>query len=233
MTAKFLIVGASSGTGIHLTEQLLSKSCEVGIVIRNTTKAKEIFKSKYDTLKTVVNYEFGVSKDNSQLEKALAWADVIINNMGPVYGSNSQVATFDSMCELINLIQKLKDFTNKKFIMISSLLVTSPYHPISWILNTIIPYVLGWKLLAENELRKSKLNYIIVRPGHLKDGNYGGDLSKLSPVLFSQGDKIRGPIHRENLANTIINLVDNKELRLRTTIDVEECKEKQSFDVNA
>ena len=108
--------------------------------------------------------------------------------------------------------------------MISSLFITRPYNYVAFIINSILPYCYGWKALAENELRRSKLDYLIVRPGRLMDTSSSKDKSKVfEPVLFNQGDRIKGKISRDNLSNTILNLLTDKNIEnkiSKITIDV-------------
>ena len=200
---KYLVVGATSGTGIHLVNQLLERNLEVGIVVRNTNKAKDLF--AINKISKVVEHEFGVTINNTELTKAIEWCDIIISNLGSVYGGNPQLSDYESHKLLITLAEK---YENKKYVMISSLFITRPYNYVAFIINSILPYCYGWKALAENELRRSKLDYLIVRPGRLMDTSSSKDKSKVfEPVLFNQGDRIKGKISRDNLSNTILNLL--------------------------
>jgi hypothetical protein len=51
-------------------------------------------------------------------------------------------------------------------ILISTGCITRPYSIPSLILNHICGNVMTWKLLAENLLRTSGLDYTIIRPGN-------------------------------------------------------------------
>ena len=64
-----------------------------------------------------------------------------------------------------------------------------PWNPITVLLNTLVPDVYHWKAKAENYLRKSGLNYAIVRPPALE-----GDQKNLVVTQYSidQGDKVSG-----------------------------------------
>jgi len=57
----------------------------------------------------------------------------------------------------------------KKFVLISSSLVSKPFSPIAILLNTLVPDVMLWKYEAECLLRKSGINYAIIRPSGLLD----------------------------------------------------------------
>ena len=63
-----------------------------------------------------------------------------------------------------NLVMAARNASVGRFILVSSLGVTHPEHP----LNNF-GRVLDWKLKGENVLRTSGLNYTIIRPGGLTD----------------------------------------------------------------
>jgi hypothetical protein len=54
--------------------------------------------------------------------------------------------------------------------LLSAALITRAWNPVSLFLNMILSNVYAHKAKAENYLRKSDLNYTIVRPGGLKGG---------------------------------------------------------------
>lgn len=68
----------------------------------------------------------------------------------------------------------------------SSAYITRPYSFVSFILNFLINDVMAWKLKGENALRKSGLNYKIIRPGHLLEGE------PLNGVVIGQKDRVKG-----------------------------------------
>ena len=61
-----------------------------------------------------------------------------------------------------------KKYNVRKYILVSALKITHPYSQVSFILNTLIDDVFHWKIKAENYLKKSGLNYSIIRPGKLE-----------------------------------------------------------------
>jgi len=145
---------------------------------------------------------------------------MVISNLGPKgENDNAQVCDYQSIVLMVRLC-KMTDFGQKKFTIISSLYVTRPLTFVAFFLNSMVPNVLGWKVMAENELRKSKLNYLIVRPGRLVDTE--SKEKDLGKILYSQGDKIKGQICRQNLARVLLGLVNESSLPSRTTIDVVE-----------
>ena len=76
--------------------------------------------------------------------------------------------------------------------------VTRPSNKVALMLNSMLGDTLGWKLKAENLLRKSGLDYVIVRPGGLKGGKdvdhiETQDIIEQFPQI-GQGDNISGRV---------------------------------------
>src|SRR5262249_15321202 len=80
------------------------------------------------------------------------------------------------------------------FVLVSSIGVTNPDHPINRFGN-----VMAWKLRGEDVLRGSGLTYTIVRPGGLID-----DPGGRKGVRFAQGDPISGRVTRADTATACI-----------------------------
>lgn len=65
------------------------------------------------------------------------------------------------------LIDICKKNNVDKFILISALGINRPYNPIVFLINQIGDYTFHWKTFGENYLRRSGIDYTIVRPGGL------------------------------------------------------------------
>jgi len=115
--------------------------------------------------------------------------------------------------------------------------VTRPFSFISLLLNTIGNYVMKWKLLQENELRKSGLPYLIVRPGgerhfilaqpsHVSSTPpppHAGLTNKMGleeRVEFLPFDSRSGRISREAVANICIRALSMKNLPTNATVNI-------------
>merc|ERR1712086_481124 len=92
----------------------------------------------------------------------------------------------------------------KKFILVSSMCVTRPETFVAFILNTIVPNCLGHKLEAENYIRQSGLDYVVVRPGGLGgvqnmtiEQEHDANLVKPCTPDIAQGDNVwAGTLYR-------------------------------------
>lgn len=168
MYSEYLIVGATGGTGTHIVNDLINQGKNVTLIVRDKTKAKEIFKENYEKIKEVLEAQLGIGYvlKNEQIKSAFQKCDCIISTIGSNTHSNPKINEYNSIKELIQLAEG-ENSKIKKFVFVTSLYITRPYTFVAYLLNNIIPFVLGWKSLAENKLRLSKLNYMIVRPGGL------------------------------------------------------------------
>jgi len=168
MYNNYIIFGSTGGTGIHIVNNLLEQGKNITIVVRDNTKAKTIFKDNYDRIKLVIEEKMGqgTSTKNEELKKALKSSDCLISAIGSSIKSNPKLDEYVTVKELIELAEEANV---KKFVLITSLYITRPYTFVAFLLNNLLPFVLGWKSLAENKLRLSKLNYMIIRPGGLND----------------------------------------------------------------
>merc|ERR1712228_415150 len=105
------------------------------------------------------------------------------------------------------LIDAAKKHKIEKFILVTSMYITRPNAFISFFLNTLCGDCMKWKLLAENYLRKSGLDYVVIRPGGLKGEKYDtinpGAIEGQVPIV-RQGDKGRGDIKRSSVGKFIV-----------------------------
>ena len=223
--SKYLIAGATGRTGIELVNRLIKQDKKVHIIVRNKTNAKQIFKESYEKIDKIIEVDLGkdvANKEylnNQDLKDSIEWCDVLVSAIGSSLGGDPQQSDYTSTVDLITLCENSENkFIGKIFVLVSSLFVTRPFSFPAIMLNYLIPYVLGWKALAENRIRHSDLNYLIVRPGQLTTNT-----SEKKSIGIYQGDKIKGKISREEVALTIIEALNDPQINKgRTTIDIVE-----------
>lgn len=98
----------------------------------------------------------------------------------------------------------------------SSALITKILHPFPIVLDTFTD-VYQFKAKAENYLRKSGLNYVIIRPGGLK-GDF--NLKEYGPTNYRlyQGDNAGGGrVHRSTVARLMVDSLRSKTLKNNVT----------------
>ena len=117
----------------------------------------------------------------------------------------------------------------KKFILVSSMCVTRPETFVAFILNTIVPNCLGHKLEAENYIRQSGLDYVVVRPGGLGgvqnmtiEQEHDANLVKPCTPDIAQWDNVwAGTLYRPTVGRVIAeNIIEDKGLPTKLTFEV-------------
>ena len=221
---KFLVVGATGGSGQEIVNLLISKGKSVSIIVRNKTNAKTIFKENYEKIEKVIEFELGLSQLKCEIEpnyseellEGLNWCDVLISSIGTPYGQSPQQCDYMAVVDLLNHCLKSENkFLEKQVIYVSTMYITRPRSFVALMLNSLMSNVMGWKALAENRIRQSGLNYLIVRPGRLVN------LRSPRTVEVHQGDKCKGQISRMNLANMILHsLTDSSVNKGKVTVEV-------------
>ena len=83
---------------------------------------------------------------------------------------------------------------------VSAALIERPWNIITFALDLYLPNVFFWKVRGENYLRKSGINYAIVRPTHIVGDQKTNTLTKFT---VDQGDRILGEINRYTLGHLV------------------------------
>jgi len=122
---------------------------------------------------------------------------------------------------IANLVQAALAARVRRFILISSIAVTNQQHPMN-----CFGRVLAYKQKGEHVLRNSGMDYLIIRPGGLKD-TAGGKKS----LILDQGDHIMGTISRSDLAEMCLFGLDFPgELRHTFEVIESDVEGPQSFE---
>lgn len=128
-------------------------------------------------------------------------------------------------------VESIKAYGKKvdtpQVILISSAGVTRPNRPEIDLsqeppavrLNDQLGGILTWKLAGEELLRSSGLRYTIIRPCALTEKP--GD----QPLIFDQGDNIRGQVSREAIAELCLQVLQNPDA-VNKTFEVRETEER-------
>ncbi|KAH7424958.1 hypothetical protein KP509_11G033900 [Ceratopteris richardii] len=210
---KVLVVGCSRGVGLQATKKLLEKNeqFDVSALVRNQEKAEKAIGEECGKVKFIKG---DITKIET-LELACSGADVVICTVGATAGWRlpGSNANTPKNCEYLgvkNLSEAAARAKVKRFVLVSSMCVTRPLHPVSIILNTGFGNVLQWKLKGENALKEAYkqqtgLSYYIVRPGGLTNKKGGS-----KQIVLDQGDKCNGMITREDVATVVLACAEGK-----------------------
>jgi len=187
MKENILVAGATGRTGQIIVQKLLGRGLEPRALVRTPKQAINLFGQS-------ILYQQGDVREIETLHPAMRGVTAVISAVSadaPVGKNCPRRVDYEGVA---NLARAAKLNGVGHFILISSIAVTNPQHPMNLFGN-----ILKWKWEGEKTLRKSGLSYTIIRPGCLKE--LGGQRHQLS---FHQGDQFLGTISREDLAETCL-----------------------------
>uniref|UniRef100_A0A7N0U3G4 NAD(P)-binding domain-containing protein n=1 Tax=Kalanchoe fedtschenkoi TaxID=63787 RepID=A0A7N0U3G4_KALFE len=198
---KVFVAGATGATGKRIVEQLLAKGFSVKAGVRDVEKAKTTFTSNNPALQFV---KADVTEGSDKL------AEVIGDDSDAVICATGFRRSWDLLAPwkvdnigTVNLVEACRKRGVNRFILISSILVNGAamgqlLNPAYVFLN-VFGLVLVAKLQAENYIRKSGINYTIVRPGGLRNDHPSGNI-----VMEPEDTLYSGSISRDQVAEVAV-----------------------------
>ena len=209
MPKETLVAGATGRTGKIIIEKLLQKGIIPHVLVRD-------YPSAFDLWQDSVTYHLGDVRDIQTLLPAMSGVTAVISAIGaqsPVGKNCPKRVGYEGVA---NLVQAANTKGVKRFILISSVAVTHPEHPMNH-----FGKILEWKHQGEEVLRQSGLEYVIIRPGGLMN-TPGGERE----LRFGQGDQILGMISRSDLAEICLKALQYP-YPLHITFEVVEAEGKE------
>jgi len=208
MQTSVAVAGATGRSGIFTVRQLIQQKYHVAALVRNVEKAEKTFAAEVkQAQENGVSLRF-VHCDVSKPESVVAAIveqkyDPPVRGVISVLGATTFNPWGESSAEEVdskgvkNVVDATKQADINNFALMSSVSITKWYSFI-----TIIGLA-KWKLLGENHLRNSGLNYVIVRPPRLTD-----DVNSKLPIWVRQGDTLPMPttwMSREDAAYAMVH----------------------------
>lgn len=196
MIENTLIAGSTGGVGRQIVSQLLVDGLTPRLLVRDEERARPIFGDRPVMVA-------GDTRDPASLAPALEGIHYVICATGsrtPIGGNRPEKVDYEGVR---NLATAARAAGVLRFVLVSSIAVTRPDHPLNQ-----FGRVLDWKLKGENALRESGLEYTIIRPGGLTDEPAGKTALK-----FDQGDRISGQVSRADVARVCIAALENPAAR--------------------
>lgn len=190
-----LVAGATGRTGAWVVKRLQHHHLEHHLFVRSGAKAVELFGPEIIDKLTI-----GSIEHPEEIKAALRHVDAVICALGGnVTDPASPPPSAIDRDGIIRLATLAKEQGVKRFILISSLAVTRPEHPLNK-----YGQVLTMKLESENEVRRlyaeDGYSYTILRPGGLIDG-----APLMHSLIFDTGDRIEtGSICRSDVAEVAV-----------------------------
>nr|GEW62634.1 hypothetical protein [Tanacetum cinerariifolium] len=198
---KIFVSGATGKTGKRIVEQLLAKGFAVKAGVRDAEKAKTMFANQNQDLQ-IVNAD--VTEGPEKLAKAIGDdSDAVICATGFQYSLDVLAPWKVDYYGTVNLVDACRKVGVSRFILVSSILVNGAamgqlLNPAYIVLNAF-GLVLVAKLQAEQYIRKSGINFTIIRPGGLKNDPPIGNI-----VMEPEDTLSEGSISRDQVAEVAI-----------------------------
>ncbi|NTW69256.1 MAG: SDR family oxidoreductase [Chlorobiaceae bacterium] len=190
-----LVAGAAGRTGKWVVKSLQAHNISFRLFVRSAEKAVRLFGPEIIDRLTI-----GSVEQPAEIRAAVQNTQALISAIGGnVTDPSAPPPSAIDRDGIIRLATLAKEEGVKQFILISSLSVTKPDHPLNK-----YGKVLSMKLEAENEVRRlysePGFSYTILRPGGLLDG-----APLQHNLLFDTGDKLTtGVIQRSDVAEVAV-----------------------------
>ncbi|NTW53943.1 MAG: SDR family oxidoreductase [Chlorobaculum sp.] len=189
-----LVAGATGRTGRLVVERLQARGIEFRLFVRSGVKAVEQFGPE-----VVDRLVIGSVLSDKEVEAAVQHIDAIICAIGgEVTNPEAPPPSVIDRDGVIRLATAAKAAGVTTFVLVSSLAVTHPDHPLNK-----YGRVLDMKLAGEDGLRElygeAGFRYTVLRPGGLIDGP-----PFMHELKFDKGDRITGTIDRSDVAEVAV-----------------------------
>jgi uncharacterized protein YbjT (DUF2867 family) len=208
---RVLVIGATQGTGYRIVSLLLREGYRVRALARNEAKAKR-------TLSSPVEVVVGDITKADTLPDAIRCVDHVIFTAGVTQrpaGERLIIATeYDGVRNAITAARNT-GFSGR-FLYMTSIGVTKSSLAAVF-LNLIKRNTLKWRRFAEDEIRRSGLDYTIVRAGFLTNSPGARRAIEVSQRGYPLALKYR--ISRADVAETFVEALKHPQTR-RTTFEV-------------
>ena len=187
---KAFIPGATGQTGRRIVQELVRRDIPVKALVRNLEMAREILPAKAELV-------MGDVLNPTSLYNAMGDSTVVLCATGAKPNFNFAGPLMVDYLGTKNLVDVSKQKGIKHFVLVSSLCVSKFFHPLNlfWL-------VLFWKKQAEEYIKKSGINYTIVRPGGLKNDD------NQFPIVMEPADRLfEGSIPRTKVAQVSVEAI--------------------------
>ncbi|CAA2983116.1 Hypothetical predicted protein [Olea europaea subsp. europaea] len=205
---KIFVAGATGSTGKRIVEQLLAKGFSVKAGVRDMDKAKTTFPGNNPNLQFV---KTDVTEGSAKLADAISDdSEAVICATGFQYSWDLFAPWKVDNFGTVNLVDACRKRGVNRFILISSILVNGAamgqlLNPAYIFLNAF-GLTLVAKLQAEQYIRKSGINYTVIRPGGLRN-----DPPKGNVIMEPEDTLYEGSISRDQVAEVAVEALLHRE----------------------
>jgi putative NADH-flavin reductase len=209
--ANVLVMGASRGIGLETVKQAL----EADHAVRAMARSASSIAIRHANLETFA----GDALDLSSVRRALKGMDAVIQALGVAAGPDmvfKPVRLFSEATRI--LVPAMEETGVKRLICLTGFGAGDSRNKGGFFYNTAFHLFLGRvyddKDVQEQLIRKSKLDWVIARPGILTNGPRTGSYR----VLVDPKDWRCGFISRADVADFLVKQIDNDELLGKTPV---------------
>ncbi|KAI4298249.1 hypothetical protein L6164_031830 [Bauhinia variegata] len=198
---KIFVAVATGSTGKRIVEQLLAKGFAVKAAVRDLDKAKTALSHENPALQMV---KADVTEGSVKLAEAIGDdSEAVICATGFRPGWDLFAPWKVDNFGTVNLVEACSKVSVNRFILISSILVNGAamgqiFNP-AYIFLNVFGFTLVAKLQAEQYIRKSGINYTIIRPGGLRNDPPSGNV-----VMEPEDTLYQGTISRDQVAEVAV-----------------------------
>lgn len=200
---RVVIWGASSGLGLAIAQYFADKGTQVIGVARNPDKNPELKAICHSTF----TCDATVATEVNAVVEQLNQDDIIISTMGS-FRADIPVDYLGHR----HLIDAACHASLKRFVLVTSLGCGDSWQYLSERSKAGFGGVVREKSLAEAWLQTSDLDYTIIRPGGLKDGDVTGNGVLVEPK------EVHGLVYRQEVARLILTCLKTAEEAERSSI---------------
>jgi uncharacterized protein YbjT (DUF2867 family) len=190
---EIVIIGGHGKIAMHLHQILKEKGHTVKGLIRKEEQADDLRKAGAEPVIADIEKEDDISE-------YVGDADAVVFAAGAGPGSGKERKWSVDRDGAIKLIEAAKKNGIDKYVMISAMGLDTPRG------DEVFQVYQQAKAQADEALRNSGLNYVIVKPGRLTNDEGTGKV-KIAEKLD------RGEIRREDVAQVIAEVLDNDSIR--------------------
>ncbi|XP_030439643.2 uncharacterized protein At2g34460, chloroplastic [Syzygium oleosum] len=225
---RVFVAGATGSTGKRIVDQLLAKGFAVKAGVRDVGRARAAFPQNNPALQIV---KADVTEGSEKLAEAIGGdSEAVICATGFRPGWDLFAPWKVDNFGTVNLVEACRKLGVNRFILISSILVNGAamgqlLNP-AYIFLNVFGLTLVAKLQAEQHIRRSGINYTIVRPGGLRNEPPKGNI-----VMEPEDTLYEGSISRDQVAEVAVEALNYPESSYKVVeIVAREDAPKRSFE---
>lgn len=203
-----IVFGGAGRTGAEMVRLLLTRGEPVTVFVRPTSDRKRLAGMK-------VAFAVGDAMNRAEVDAAFAASRprVAINAIG---GRGSQVGFWDTTQK--NITAAAKRFDTKEIIFLSSVGVGDSAVAYTQEALSRNRASLAERLVAEDDLKESGLDYVIVRTGRV----VAEDVPATGKARLTEDRTAMGPVTRADLARLTVDCINNARCRNKTLASIDD-----------